>query len=145
MLKEFADFSDVEIQLFNENICKKYLDKNETLSREGDISKSIFFIAKGSFYQSYYVDICEEEIITDLYLENEWPFDHESLISQLPATASIKTFEYSEVLELTLDSLHHLIRVSQKFLRFNRLLSIGSKMSYFDRNMNPAEKIQSFA
>jgi len=54
MLAEFADFSDAEIQLFNKNISKRCLDKNAVLSKEGAVPRSIFFIVKGSFYQSYY-------------------------------------------------------------------------------------------
>jgi len=140
ILEQFGNFSDDEVQLFNRNLRYKHLSKDETLSKEGEISRSIFFIIKGSFYKQYNDDQRDEEIITDLFLENEWVFDHESLVTQLPATAIIKAFEQSEVLELTLDSLHHLIRESQKFLQFNKLLSTEAKMSYFDRNMNPAEK-----
>ncbi|MCD9855474.1 Crp/Fnr family transcriptional regulator [Epilithonimonas sp. JDS] len=140
MLAEFADFSDAEIQLFNKNICKMKLDKNAVLSKEGTVSKSIFFIVKGSFYKHYHDEKRDEQIIIDLFMENEWVFDHESLISQLPATSTIKAFEHSEVLELTLNSLHHLIKESQKFLQFNKLLSTKTKMSFFDRNINPAEK-----
>ncbi len=101
MLAEFADFSDDEIQLFNKNIFKRYLDKNAVLCKEGDVSKSIFFIVKGSFYQSYYNPIREEHIITDLHLENEWVVNPESLVNQKPAKTTIKAFESSEVIELT--------------------------------------------
>ncbi|NMR33226.1 Crp/Fnr family transcriptional regulator [Chryseobacterium aquaticum] len=140
MLAQFGNFSDTEVQLFNKNICKRHLEKNEILSKEGDISKSIFFITKGSFYQSYYNDIREEKIITDLYLENEWTFDLGSLINQSPAKATITAFEKSEVMELTLDSLHKLIAISNKFLQFNKLLISNPKLSFYDENMTPTEK-----
>ncbi|KFC19620.1 Crp/Fnr family transcriptional regulator [Chryseobacterium sp. FH1] len=139
MLEQFAHFSDVEIQFFNKNICKKYVDKSEILSKEGEVSKSIFFIVKGSFYQSYH-NAREEEIITDLHLENEWAFNLESLVSQKPAKATLKAFERSEVMELTLDSLHTLINISNKFLQFNKLLISNPKLRFYDENMNPAEQ-----
>jgi len=140
MLEEFSDFSEAELKLFNKNICKKYLDKNAILSKEGEISKSLFFIIKGSFYQSYYNPVRDEEIITDLYLENEWTFNIESLVNQSPAKTTIKAFERSEVVELTLDSLHSLIAVSNKFLQFNKLLISNPKLNFYDENMTPAEK-----
>lgn len=140
MLTQFADFSDAEIQLLNKSICKRYLDKNEIISNKGDVSKSIFFIVKGSFYQFYYNDVREEEIITDLHLENEWVFNLESFVAQAPAKATVKAFERSEVMELTLDNLHALIAVSNKFLQFNKLLISNPKLSFFDENMNPTEK-----
>ncbi len=140
MLKEFADFSDFEMQLLNKHICKKFVDKNDILSKEGDVCKSISFIVKGSFYQSYYSSIREEQIITDLHLPNEWIFNLESLVKQSPAKARTTAFEKSEVMELTLDSLHKLIAVSNKFLQFNRLLIADPKLNFYDENMTPAEK-----
>lgn len=140
MLKEFADFSDFEIQLFNQHICKKSLDKNDILHKEGDVCKSIFFIVKGAFYQSYYSSVREEHIITDLHLSNEWIFNLESLVKQSPAKAKMTAFEKSEVMELTLESLHKLITISNKFLQFNRLLITDPKLSFYDENMTPKEK-----
>lgn len=140
MLAEFADFSDAEILLFNKNISKRCMDKNAVLCKEGDVLKSIFFIVKGSFYQSYYNPIREEDIITDLHLENEWVFNPESLVNQKPAKTTIKAFESSEVIELTLESLHKLIAISNKFLQFNKLLISNPKLSFYDENMTPTEK-----
>ena len=140
MLAQFGNFSDAEVQLFNHHIQTRHLEKNEILSKEGDVSQSIFLIAKGSFYQSYYNHIREEEIITDLHLENEWTFNMESLVKQSPAKATITAFEKSEVMELTLDSLHKLIAISNKFLQFNKLLISNPKLSFYDENMTPTEK-----
>ncbi len=140
MLEQIGNFSDAEIQLFHKNIGKKFLDKNQILTKEGDISGSLFFIRKGSFYQFYNDEDNEKEMITDLHTENEWVFNIESLVSQIPAKATIKAFEQSEVLELTLEGLHKLIEISQKFLQFNKLLSTGPKLMFYDQNLNPAEK-----
>ena len=116
------------------------MDKNAILSKDGNVSKSIFFIIRGSFYQSYYNNNREEDIITDLHLENEWVVNLESLVNQRPAKTTIKAFESSEVMELTLDSLHTLIEASKKFLQFNKLLVSNPKLSFYDENMNPTEK-----
>ncbi|MCJ8154888.1 Crp/Fnr family transcriptional regulator [Chryseobacterium sp. SSA4.19] len=141
MLDQIGNFSAAEIQVFNSSLSKKYLAKNEILIAEGDISKSIYFIEKGSFYQFFYNEKRQEKMITDLHIENEWMFNAESLSSQIPSKVTIQAFEHSEVMELTLENLHKLIAVSQKFLHFNKLFSASdSKTVFYDMNLNPAER-----
>jgi CRP-like cAMP-binding protein len=141
MLEQFGNFCDAEVQLFKNHIHTRYLNKNEILSKEGDVSTSMFYIVNGSFYQYFYNEAREEEIITDLHIEKDWVFNLQSLVNQQPSKVSIKAFERSEVSELTLENLHKLIAVSQKFLQFNRLLSISnSKIDFYDEQLKPAEK-----
>lgn len=141
MLKQLGNFSDAETELLNNSLRKIYLAKNEILVAEGEVSKSVYFVVKGSFYQFFTNLDREEEVITDLYIENEWMFNVESLINQIPSKAAIRSFEESEVLELTLEHLHRLIAVSQKFLQFNKLFNLSHfKMVFYDGNLNPAEK-----
>lgn len=141
MLEPIGNFSDAERQLFNSSLSKKHLAKNEILVAKGDVSTSLYFIVKGCFYQ--FLDNREhhEKVITDLYIENEWMFNSESLSNQIPSKTTIQCFEQSEVLELTLENLHKLIAVSQRFLHFNKLFSIPNpKMIFYDGNLSPAEK-----
>lgn len=141
MLEPIGNFSDAERQLFNSSLSKKYLAKNEILVAEADVSTSLYFIVKGCFYQFSYSREHHEKVITDLYIENEWMFDAESLSNQIPSKTTIQCFEQSEVLELTLENLHKLIAVSQRFLHFNKLFSIPNpKMIFYDGNLSPAEK-----
>jgi len=72
MLEEFGNFSDAEVQLFMNHIHTRYLNKNEILSKEGDVSTSMFYIVNGSFYQYLHNEAREEEIITDLHIEKDW-------------------------------------------------------------------------
>lgn len=141
MLKQLGNFSDVETELLNNSLRKIYLAKNEVLVAEGEVSKSVYFIVKGSFYQFFINQVREGQVITDLHIENEWMFNVESLINQIPLKTTIISFEKSEVLELTLENLHKLIALSQRFLHFNKLFSTpNSKMIFYDENLNPAEK-----
>lgn len=141
MLEQFANFSDDEVQLFKKHIHTRYLNKNEILIAEGDVSASMFYIVNGSFYQYFHNEAREEEIITDLHIEKEWVFNLQSLVNQQPSKVNVKAFEQSEVLELTLESLHKLIAISQTFIQFNRLLSMSnSKIAFYDEQMKPAEK-----
>lgn len=141
MLAQIGNFSDAEVQLFKDHTQTRYLDRNEILCRQGNVSTSLFYIVKGSLYQHYHNRAREEEMITDLHSENEWVFNLQSLVTQQPSKVALRAFEQSKLLELTLDSLHRLIAISQKFLQFNGLLNTSSlKMDLYDENMNPAEK-----
>lgn len=141
MLEQIGNFSDAETELFNNSLHTISLAKNEILVAEGEVSKSVYFIVSGSFYQFFMNHEREEKVITDLHVENEWMFNVDSLASQTPSKTALISFEPSEVLELTLEHLHKLIAVSQKFLQFNKLFSLSdSKTVFYDRNLNPAEK-----
>lgn len=141
MLEPVGNFSNAEKQLLQNHLSTRNLDKNEVLDPAGTISTSLFYIVRGSFYQYYYHEHLDEEIITDLHIEGEWAINLQSLVMQQPAKANIKAFEKSEVLELTLQDLHELIAISQKFLQFNKLLNTSNlKMDFYNENMSPAEK-----
>ncbi|WP_295199425.1 cyclic nucleotide-binding domain-containing protein [uncultured Chryseobacterium sp.] len=141
MLEQFGSFSEAEAQLFHTMLIKKSVKKNEMLVVHGEISKSIFFVRKGSFYQSYFSEDCEQAMITDLYTENEWLFNADSLINQTPSRSDITCFADAEVAELTLEKLHQLIAFSPNFLLLNKIFNaLSSKIGFYDENMNPAGK-----
>lgn len=141
MLEQFGSFSEAETQLFHTMLVNKSVHKNEMLVRPGEISRSIFFVRKGSFFQSYFSEDCEQTMITDLYMENEWLFNADSLINQIPSTSAIICFSDAEVAELTLENLHQLIASSPNFLLLNKIFNtLSAKISLYDENMNPARK-----
>lgn len=110
MLRSLGVFSDFELELFDQNIEIKTVEKNEILLAEGEISKSVFFIKTGALFQVQKID--EEEKITDLNIQGDWVFNFDSLTNQIPSNIIIKAFAKSEVVELKLESLHKLISVS---------------------------------
>ncbi|MFL9832564.1 Crp/Fnr family transcriptional regulator [Chryseobacterium terrae] len=115
------------------------MKKNEVLFSEGEISKSIFFIKTGAIFQLQKID--DEEIIIDLNIQNDWIFNFDSLMNQVPSNIIIKAFSKSEVVELKLESLHKLISISQNFLQLNKIFnSLSTKIHIYDSNLNPTEK-----
>lgn len=134
-----GQFSDAEIALFEKFITKKTLKKNDILLKEGEICKSVFYILSGSFFQ-FQTDEITENII-DLHLQKEWMFNHLSLIEQSPSKTAIKAFTKSEVIELSLSSLHSLIAKSQAFMQFGRIFNQPNNRIYlYDNSLNPTQK-----
>lgn len=139
MLRSLGVFSDFEVQLFNQNIETKIVEKNEVLLSEGEISKSIFFIKTGALFQVQKID--DEEKIIDLNIQDDWVFNFDSLTNQIPSNTVIKAFAKSEVVELKLENLHKLISISQNFLQLNKIFnSLSAKIYIYDSNLNPTEK-----
>ncbi|MDP9955084.1 CRP-like cAMP-binding protein [Epilithonimonas hungarica] len=139
MLRSLGVFSDFELQLFNQNIEVKTVEKNEILLSEGEISKSIFFIKAGALFQVQQID--DEEKIIDLNIQNDWVFSFDSLTNQIPSNTMIKAFAKSEIVELNLENLHKLISISQNFLQLNKIFnSLSAKIHIYDSNLNPTEK-----
>jgi len=139
ILSHVGQFSDNEVLLFEEHIVHRSFHKNEALLHVGEICKSVYFILSGSFYQ-FHSDGLTETII-DLHLPEEWMFNHPSLINQAPSDTTIKAFEQSEVLELSLMNLHSLIASSQAFLRLASIFDQTSHRTYlFDNALSPIQK-----
>lgn len=139
MLRSLAVFSDFELQLFNQNIETKTVEKNEVLLSEGEISKSVFFIKTGALFQVQTID--DEEKVIDLNIQNDWVFNFDSLTNQIPSNTMIKAFARSEIVELKLENLHTLISISQNFLQLNKIFnSLSAKIHIYDSNLNPTEK-----
>ncbi len=139
ILNTVGQFSDFDIVLFKKFSTRKILNKNDILLNEKEVCKSVFYILSGSFFQFQSNELTES--IVDLHLQNEWVFNHQSLIGQIPSNTAIKAFTKSEVLELTLSSFHSLISKSQSFLQLNRIFNqINNRIFLFDNSLNPAQK-----
>lgn len=139
MLRSLGVFSDFELELFDQNIEIKTVEKNEVLLSEGEISKSVFFIKTGALFQLQKID--DEEKIIDLNIQNDWVFNFDSLTNQIPSNTMIKAFARSEIIGLKLESLHKLISIRQNFLQLNKIFnSLSAKIHIYDSNLNPSEK-----
>ena len=139
VLKSIGVFSGSDQAIFEDYTTKRMLIKNELLLTKGRVCRSVYYILSGSFYQYQPGNI--DETIIDLHTENEWMYNHSSLINQTPSTTSIKAFIESEVIELSLTNLHNLIARSSAFLQFGRIFDQGNmRMYFFDNSLKPAQK-----
>ncbi len=139
ILENIGQFSATDLALFEKLTTRKTLNRNDILLNEGEICQSVFFILSGCFFQFQSNEIAET--IIDLHLQKEWMFNHQSLIGQSPSKTVIKAFTKSEVIELSLGSLHCLIAKSQAFLHLGRIFNqVNSRTYLFDNSLNPAQK-----
>lgn len=139
VLNSLGLFSNSDTALFEKHSTRKMLKKNEVLLNEGEICKSFYFILTGSFSQFQTCDI--DEVIIDLHLQNEWMFNQQSLVEQIPSNTTIKAFAKSEIIELSLYSFHFLCSKSQSFLQFGKILNQSKNRTFlFDNSLGPNEK-----
>lgn len=139
ILNSLGQFSDFDVNLFEEHSAKKILNKNDVLLHEGEVCKCFYFILSGSFFQFQTSEI--DEVIIDLHLQNEWMFNQQSLTEQMPSNTTIKAFSKSEVIELSLNSFHTLCSKSQSCLQFGKILNQSKNRTFiFDNSLKPNEK-----
>jgi len=86
-----------EIDQIQSFFVSKKFRKRQYFLQEGETCKYISFIIKGSMRQ-YGVDDKGEEHIINLFIENWWVSDRESLLNQTPSNYFIDAWEDTEVL-----------------------------------------------
>lgn len=139
ILDSIGQFSSFDVALFEKHSERKTFNKNDILLKEKEVCQSVYYILSGSFFQ-YQINELTETII-DLHLQNEWMFNHQSLVGQDPSNTVIKAFANSEVIELRLSGFHSLIAKSQNFLQLNRIFNQTNNRTFlFDNSLNPAQK-----
>ena len=139
ILASIGQFSSAEISLFEKFTVRKTFNKNDILLKEGKVCQAVFFIVSGCFFQFQTAEITET--IIDLHVQKEWMCNYQSLTGQSPSKTVIRAFTKSEVIELSLYSLHCLIARSQAFLYFGSIFNqVNSRTYLFDNALNPAQK-----
>jgi CRP-like cAMP-binding protein len=86
-----------EIDLIQSFYTAKRFRKRQYFLQEGEICKYTSFIISGAMRQ-YGVDEKGEEHIMNLFIENWWASDRESLLNQTPSKYFIDAWEETEVL-----------------------------------------------
>lgn len=138
-LEDIGAFSPRELVLILEHCTFYKVSKHGILLEAGQICSSVFFLLKGACYQSRMTDTREN--IIELYVDNDCMFNHTSFVSQKPSSETIKAYVDSEVLALTIHSLHQLIAISPAFFQLGKLLQLSSsRTNFFDNRMTPVEK-----
>jgi CRP-like cAMP-binding protein len=97
-----------EIDLIQSLFVAKKFRKRQYILQEGEICKYTSFIIRGAVRQ-YGVDEKGEEHIINLFIENWWASDRESLLNQTPSKYFIDAWEETEVLRVTKPDLTYLV------------------------------------
>ncbi len=142
LLKKAGKFSERESLLLKQELQFRKLKKGDVLLKKGDVCSSLYFVISGSFYQ-YKIDSELDKNIIDLNINNDWVINHKSFTSRTPSEYAIQAFEESSIYELSIDSIHKLIAISQAFLQMGKILEQStSRVNFFDNNNTPDEKYQ---
>ncbi|MEO9483113.1 MAG: Crp/Fnr family transcriptional regulator [Ekhidna sp.] len=136
-ITSYASLSEQEIENFTARLELRQFDKGELLLEAGEVCVSWSFVIKGSF-REYHTDQELNEVTTNLFTENAWTLNHSSFTGQLPSKGKIEAFEDSEVFQLSVHDLHHLIGESPAFFALGKILEVDSKKP--KSSANPEEK-----
>ncbi len=140
LLENIGSFSEEEKNLLLKEIQEIQIKKGERLLNIDQVCSSAQFILSGSLYQYRKNKDGDKEII-DLYTSNDWVLNHKSFISRKPSQHTIEAFEDSCVLEISMESIHKLIGISQNFLQLGSILEqTSSRLYFFDNNSSAEEK-----
>ena len=102
LIKYFNNYSSKpltgdEIDLIQGSFTPKKFRKRQYFLQEGEVCKYTAFVIKGAMRQ-YRVDDKGEEHIIDLFLENWWAIDRESVITKTPTAYFIDAWENTDAM-----------------------------------------------
>jgi CRP-like cAMP-binding protein len=139
ILKNIGHFSASDLQLFEKELKQRRVAKNEIILNEGIVCQTILYVVSGAIYQ-FKIDDIDEKVI-DLHIADDWCLSYTSFISQKPSTTTIKAYSTTEVLEISIESVHRLIQLSPSFFQLGKVLEHAvSRTRYIDDSLSPLQK-----
>ncbi len=141
-LAKFGALSEAQLAEITGRLKHLQLTRGQFLIREGQICQHFYFINSGSFRQHAISD-AGEEITLNLWIENEWMFEHKSFISQKPADTNIEATSDSEVFALSMWDFHELVKASDLFFRLGKIFEQAVQHNEYQQNrLSPEEKYE---
>lgn len=107
--KEIIPLEETDIEIIIPALEIVHLKKKDFLLQEGQVSKHMRFIAKGSLY-AYYIDEKGRENTTQLGIENWWVNDLYSYLSGQPSRMFIQANEETTVIQISKENLEILYK-----------------------------------
>jgi CRP-like cAMP-binding protein len=148
-----------EIDLIQHFFAAKKFRKRQYFLQEGETCKYTSFIIRGAMRQ-YRVDEKGEEHIINLFIENWWASDRESLLNQTPSEYFIDAWEDTEALQVTKTDLSYLVdnipaltewirRLDANFAiasqrRISAAISLSAEERFYDLEKAHPEFLQRF-
>ena len=107
-----------EAILLSKVVHRNYL-KDQYISQQGDICKSVNFIIAGCT-KTFYIDLEGQEHIVMFSIEDWWTSDLGSFITQTPADFNVQCIERTTLIQFTYDNLEALYKEIPKLERLFR-------------------------
>lgn len=95
--------------------------KKQLLLNQGQICKSLFFVARGSL-RTFNINEAAKESTIMFAIQDWWITDMNSFLNQKPALVAVQALEDSSVLALDFESFESLLDKKPKFERYFRIL-----------------------
>ena len=119
-MSQTVSIPDDEWAAFEPFIRLKKYKKRENFTSEGQISREIGFVLRGSFRQYYVVD--GEEKTTFFIFENGFVADYESFLKQAKGDITVEAMEDADVLTFDYTTIQRFYRIYPTFETFGRLI-----------------------
>lgn len=132
-LHKYISLDGYEINEFCSRLSVKMLKRKEFLYREGQICKSVVFVANGCL-RYYYLKDGEEQTM-QFFLENAWYTDYESFLTEKPSLQYIQALEPTTLLILTKLKLYELYEAHPKIERFGRIMAENAYLGSRKNNL----------
>ena len=124
-ITEKVPMTKEELEIIKTQLTPKKLRKKQYLLQEGDVSKFIAFVEKGSL-RSYTVDEKGSEHIIQFALEGWTISDLYSFLTSEPATYTIDALEDSELALISKSAHEELLKTLPKYETYVRLQLTGA-------------------
>ncbi|HVU56062.1 MAG TPA: cyclic nucleotide-binding domain-containing protein [Puia sp.] len=118
LIAGYSKLSDLSKELLPTLLFEKDVKKNETILKEGQVCRHIYFIESG-LVRIYY-NLHEKEVTSWLLKENNIFIEVESFFGQIPSRQSIVAVEDTKLWGITYDQLQWLCMEDVSFL-WNRI------------------------
>ena len=136
----FGNFSEDALDEIIGRLKIHTIERDGMLVSKAKIYREFYFVNSGAFRQYNILDNDLEQV-SNLYLENDWFFDHKSLVTQTPSESFVQATEDSEVFELSIHDFHELIKKSDAFFQIGRIFESGiQNHEYQNVRLTPDER-----
>lgn len=113
---------DKATEVFTKYVRTREFSKKEYLQKEGQISKSIYFVDKGCVMM-YYINNKSASQIVQFAIEGWWITDYNSFINNIPSEYNIQTIEKSDIISIESSQLENLLKEIPQLERYFRIIA----------------------
>jgi len=118
---ELLQLQEEELKVFISKFKPVVLKKGDYFLKEGEVSRKIGFIVKGSMFCYYNKD--GDIVIDEFSLDNEFITDYGSFLTNTPADKDVVCLEKTELLILYYEDLQELYSLNPVFEKTGRLMA----------------------
>lgn len=121
-----------ELEALRARIQWTELMPGDSLLKPNQVCNKLSFLESGALAYSRYGS-SGERVIVNLSITGDWVLDHESFTRQSPSHINIVAHAHCFITSISIEALHALIEISNKYLVLGRLFSGSELKSYIDR------------